>query len=93
MASFCNSNGAGCACGRDSCSGCDVYECEKATQRTISDSVTTSGFYCGYLLPCGFCEKMLKECPKKNGVTIPYGETYSLGHSYSGIPYINAASR
>lgn len=92
MASFCNSNGSCCSCSRDSCSGCDTYEREKAVQRTISDSVTTSGFYCEYLLPCGLCEKMLKECQKKNGVTIRMRDTQPVPIP-AGEICINAASR
>lgn len=35
-------------------------------------SVTSSGFYCQYMLPCGFCKELKIDCPKRYGTNITY---------------------
>lgn len=32
--------------------------------------ITTTGFYCQFLLPCGYCTRLNKDCPKQ------YNNTY-----------------
>ena len=35
-----------------------------------SSSTTTTSFYCQFLLPCGWCTRLNRDCPKQYGFKI-----------------------
>lgn len=45
-------------------------------QNNYVTSVTTTGFYCQFLLPCGYCTKLNRDCPRQYNKEIYWDWTY-----------------
>ena len=44
-----------------------------------SSYTTTTGFYCQFLLPCGYCTRLNRDCPKQCGTYIHWWQAPQVG--------------
>ena len=60
---------------------------------TISNPNNFNAAYCQYRLPCGYCEKLGRDCPKSTTYN-PWGPTFTLTSTSSNdkIFYTNTAA-